>query len=530
MKIFKQIISILIFFILQIKLIAQVNQEWVSRFANPPDGVYNIAGIGVDASGNVFISGSMNGATLTDYVTVKYNSSGIEQWRSIYTGLIEDRAIDMTLDNSGNVIVTGLSENQTGTYDIITIKYNTLGDSLWVKRYNGATSTAMDQPVALFIDESNNIYVCGYSFGTTPMTYVTIKYDPQGDSLWVAKYILGGTNLPRDIFTDNSGNVYVYGRGTNVLKYDQNGNLQWSKTYSFNAAESNKVLCGDNSGNIYFGAEKSTVTFGDFALAKLNSSGDTLWTGVYNGLGNTGTNHDDPAAICIDNTGNVILTGQVYNLSSYFFSTIKYNSEGVFQWERVYSHPQNGGGGNDIAADNSGNIYITGGTNDYMTIKYNTGGDSLWAISYNGPSNLNDIPDAIHMDNSGNIYVTGRSRQAGSPAYYDFVTIKYSQVVTSAQTENEVLRGFKLYQNFPNPFNPVTNLEFVISDFGFVTLKVYDILGNEISVLVNEKKEPGSYVTIFYGSNFPSGIYFYELKIETDKEEFSEVKRMILLK
>ena len=109
----------------------------------------------------------------------------------------------------------------------------------------------------------------------------------------------------------------------------------------------------------------------------------------------------------------------------------------MFQWERVYSHPQNGGGGKDILSDNSGNIYITGGTNDYMTIKYNSAGDSLWAISYNGPSNLNDIPDAITIDNSGNIYVTGRSRQAGSPAYYDFVTIKYSQLVTSAQTENE---------------------------------------------------------------------------------------------
>ena len=256
MKIFKLIISVLIFFILQINLIAQVNQEWVSRFANPQSGVYNTAGIGVDAYGNVFISGSMNGTTLTDYVTVKYNSSGVEQWRSVYTGQIEDRVIDMALDNSGNVIVTGLSENQTGTYDIITIKYNTLGDSLWVKRYNVATSTAMDQPVALYIDESNNIYVCGYSFGTTPLTYVTIKYDPQGDTLWVAKYILGGTNLPRDIFADISGNVYVYGRGTNVLKYDQNGNLLWSKIYSFNAAESNKVLCGDNSGNLYFGAEK----------------------------------------------------------------------------------------------------------------------------------------------------------------------------------------------------------------------------------------------------------------------------------
>ena len=85
---------------------------------------------------------------------------------------------------------------------------------------------------------------------------------------------------------------------------------------------------------------------------------------------------------------------------------------------------------------------------------------------------------------------------------------------------------FRLEQNYPNPFNPVTNLEFGISELGFVSLKVYDLLGKEVSVLVNEKLSPGIYKSTFNGSNFASGVYFY--KLETDN--FVQTKRMVLLK
>jgi hypothetical protein len=85
---------------------------------------------------------------------------------------------------------------------------------------------------------------------------------------------------------------------------------------------------------------------------------------------------------------------------------------------------------------------------------------------------------------------------------------------------------FHLFQNYPNPFNPVTNLEFGISELGFVSLKVYDMLGIETATLVNEKKEPGKYSVVFDGSNLSSGIYYYKLTAGS----FSETKIMVLLK
>jgi len=85
---------------------------------------------------------------------------------------------------------------------------------------------------------------------------------------------------------------------------------------------------------------------------------------------------------------------------------------------------------------------------------------------------------------------------------------------------------FDLKQNYPNPFNPTTNLEFGISELGFVSLKVYDLLGKEVRTLVNEIKPPGIYNVEFDGSNLASGIYFY--KIEAGS--FIQTKRMLLLK
>lgn len=85
---------------------------------------------------------------------------------------------------------------------------------------------------------------------------------------------------------------------------------------------------------------------------------------------------------------------------------------------------------------------------------------------------------------------------------------------------------YELRQNYPNPFNPTTNLGFGISESGFVTLKIYDVLGNEVTTLVNENLSPGSYQVQWDGSSFSSGVYYY--KIETDS--YSETRKMFLLK
>jgi len=86
--------------------------------------------------------------------------------------------------------------------------------------------------------------------------------------------------------------------------------------------------------------------------------------------------------------------------------------------------------------------------------------------------------------------------------------------------------SFNLEQNFPNPFNPTTYIGFRIADFGFVTLKVFDVLGNEVATLVNEEKEPGFYEVEFNASNFSSGVYYYKII----SGEFIQTRKMVYLK
>jgi hypothetical protein len=85
---------------------------------------------------------------------------------------------------------------------------------------------------------------------------------------------------------------------------------------------------------------------------------------------------------------------------------------------------------------------------------------------------------------------------------------------------------FSLSQNFPNPFNPSTKIKYSVPQTSNVVIKVFDILSNEIETLVNEEKPSGTYEITWYAKQFPSGVYFYQLKAGS----FVETKKMVLLK
>ncbi len=89
-----------------------------------------------------------------------------------------------------------------------------------------------------------------------------------------------------------------------------------------------------------------------------------------------------------------------------------------------------------------------------------------------------------------------------------------------------ILDNFELSQNYPNPFNPSTKISFKITEAGLTSLKVFDALGNEVAILVNEVKPTGIYEIEFSGSELTSGIYFYQLKVDN----YVETKKMLLVK
>ncbi len=110
----------------------------------------------------------------------------------------------------------------------------------------------------------------------------------------------------------------------------------------------------------------------------------------------------------------------------------------------------------------------------------------------------------------------------------DYVRVyrkKSSTLVNNKNPKN--LENFNLEQNYPNPFNPVTTIPYSIPNDNFVTLKVYDIMGQEVSTLLNEYKKAGTYAVSFDATNLPSGVYYYKL---VSGRSFSKVEKMLLMR
>src|SRR5262249_20705242 len=125
-----------------------------------------------------------------DFVTIKYNSAGVQQWASAYNGPGNsmDRAFALKVDSSGNVYVTGASVGATSGLDYATVKYSSAGAQQWAARYNGPGND-FDSPTALELSDAGDVYVTGRSASASAgLDFATIKYSTTGTQLWVARY------------------------------------------------------------------------------------------------------------------------------------------------------------------------------------------------------------------------------------------------------------------------------------------------------------------------------------------------------
>ncbi len=440
-------IFIIIFCIFTSTQLFSVDIAWIQRY----NGVYNgndvATAIAVDGSGNVYVTGYVDGLSRINYATIKYNSNGVLQWVQEYIGpeycLNFARAI--AVDGLGNVYVTGESKNPDidTCYDYVTIKYNTDGVQQWVQRYNGPYNSH-DYPSAIAVDNAGNVYVTGRSIGSatgyTNYDYATIKYNTDGVLQWVQRYNgpINGWDQATAIAVDGSGNVYVTGSidGYTIIdyatiKYNTDGVMQWVQIYNgpANGIDYANAIAVDGLGNVYVTgfSETSGIYDDDYATIKYNTDGVMQWVQRYG----TADGSDRSNAIAVDGLGNVYVTGRTVNIGTYEdYTTIKYNTNGVLQWTQNYNGPVNGNDcGHAIGVDGSNNVYVTGrsdGINysyDYATIGYNSNGVQQWLQRYEGPGNSVDWPMGIAVDGLGNVYVTGYS--TGSGTYYDYATIKY---------------------------------------------------------------------------------------------------------
>lgn len=189
-----------------------------------------------------------------------------------------------------------------------------------------------------------------------------------------------------------------------------------------------------------------------------------------------------------------------------------------------------------------------GGQVDYWTKELETrlssGADMQWVVyQANTPYNYQagdtayvDVQIELTVGNTLGKYeigyfVTNAALDFTEPEYYSFrlenpITVIQGTSVQKSVSLGATLKDYKLSQNYPNPFNPVTTIQYDLPQAGMTTLKLYNVLGEEVAILVSEHKEAGSYQVQIDASEFGSGLYYYTLK----SGDFEATKKLTLIK
>jgi hypothetical protein len=400
---------------------------WKRLYIGPGHNVDVAVGIAVDVARNVFVTGYSYSGTSFDYYTAKYAATdGAVLWEKRYDGLgnSDDRPSGIAVDASGDVVVTGNSNN-----DYLALKYRGAdGGLLWETRYNGALN-------GVAVDSNDDVVVTGYS----NTDIYTAKYNgADGSLLWEKHYRSPVDNSIRvavRMALDQSDNVIVSGSSANSIvnpdcytaKYAAaDGSLLWERTYNGGDDDFTQGVKVDSSGNVILAgyglyAKPGRADY-DYYTAKYSSTnGAVLWERIYDR-----GSRENPLAVALDAADNVIVLG------SYL---VKYASaDGAILWESDFQFE---GVPHSIVVDASENAFVTGFTDnvinpDSVTVKFACSNAAvLWATRYTGIANTWDHARAAAVDAFGNAFVTGytvREAQSaiGTVYRYDYHTAKYA--------------------------------------------------------------------------------------------------------
>jgi len=257
------------------------------------------------------------------------------------------------------------------------------------------------------------------------------------------------------------------------------------------------------------------------ATIKYNPEGDLIWDRRFPAGGNIGYASYDI----------MYLQGFIYVVArAHFFNDtlLKYDLEGNLIWEKVFVTNNIDIHNKALTSDKYGNIYMTSGGgvspgSDYIALKYNPEGDLLWEYRYRPGSNSSSRAQAIHVDTSLYVYLTGEATGMD----FDIVTLKLSQDPVNVNNSiQEIPNKYLLLQNYPNPFNSTTTITFTLPEASEVSIKIYNLLGEEIENLISDNFTAGSHSINWNAGDLPSGIYLCKMQLRG----YQKIIKLLLMK
>jgi hypothetical protein len=413
---------------------------WVDHFDGTAGASDQTAAVAVGDGNSVYVTGQSPGETSgIDIVTIKYaadgpNQVGLPIWTARYNGPANNSDIPVALavDGDGNAYVTGYSQGQTNTFDIVTLKFNgQTGELMWENRFDGP-AVGEARPAAMALDPvAHTVYVTGRTTDASGVfNIVTIKYDGDtGTRSWSDVYhgpVTGSNDEGTCIAVDGDGNAFVGGTVLGAfatLRYrSAGGTPDWvrrkiGRTKSNNQA---RAIAADGKGDVIVTGD----TDGAMLTVKYKKSGRPAWARTYRGRNR---NPDVGRFLVLDAAGDAHVTGESEN----DIVSLKYASRrGAQKWSHRYTRADARTQSAGMALDPAGNVYVVGSmasANDASAILLfslnDQQGSERWSNEYNQAPNSIDTGTGIALDAANNICVSGTSCSASNLC--DYTTIKY---------------------------------------------------------------------------------------------------------
>ncbi|HEY6907164.1 MAG TPA: T9SS type A sorting domain-containing protein [Ignavibacteriaceae bacterium] len=461
-------------------------------------------------------------------------------FQKTYGGEQEEEGFAVVETPDGGFIIAGSTRSYgAGNYDFYIIRTEPDGDTVWTRTFGGTGYDKADDIVKM---DDTHYLIGGYttSYGAGDGDIYLIKINIDGDTSWTKTIgTVNNDHLNKMKKTSDGGFILCgdfedYGQYQYYLvKTNSSGDTLWTKSYEYGTA--NSVDQTNDGGYILIvWPYETTQSRYDFQLVKTDAEGGITWSKFFGGP-------DVEVGYAVQQTtdGGYIMAGRTdsYGNGASDFYLLKTNSIGDSLWARTYGGDSNERAFTAIQTADDG--YLIGGYTssfnvdyfDFYLVRTDSNGDTLWTRNYGGlwQEELYDVEETADEGFAavGYTYSFG----AGSyPNIYLVKTNSYGLLTGLQEPAGSGTMDFYLAQNYPNPFNPATRIKYQVPERCFVSLRVYDVLGKESDILVNEEKPAGIYEVTWDAASgscrMPSGVYFYQLSAG----KFIETKKMILLR